>query len=470
MEARRKSEANFSLNLILVIIFIEGFITLSAQVITLRQLIPFVGNTIVVTGTVIAFFLLFLAIGYKKGGEYLDNYLQRLKVNFLYSSFLAGVGLSYLFIEIFFDIALHISTPRVVILILYLLLITSPMVYLLGQTIPIATNLIKGSRVGEISGNALFISTIGSFLGSIVTVVILFNWVGVAYTVFINFLLLSSLVVALAKNNRNERNTKLAVILFTIVTFTCNVGFEKFAFSKTNLYGNYSFEKFDMRTLTGGEIPNPGRVLAMNRGYQSFLNDKNEGFPYLEFIKRVLFKDLKLKNKKILVLGAGGFSLSAAGDYQNEITYVDIDPGIHKLVKDNYLKDIKGSFIARDARLYIKESQKIYDVILTDTFSNSLSLPFHLVTIEHLRNIRKRLSKNGIAIFNIIGDASFNDLYTKRIDNTLRLTFGNCLSNPLEYNPQKRTNIVYICNKNQTARDNVFYTDNKNNSAIDFFD
>ena len=470
MEISRKNEANFSLNLILVIIFVEGFITLSAQVITLRQLIPFVGNTIVVTGTVIAFFLLFLALGYKKGGEYLDNYLQRLKVNFLYSSLLAGVGLSYLFIEIFFYTALYISTSRVAILILYLLLIVSPMVYLLGQTIPITTNLIKGSRVSEISGNALFFSTIGSFLGSIVTVVILFNWVGVAYTVFINFLLLSALVIVLTKNNRNESNTRLAVILFTIITFTFNVGFEKFAFSKTNLYGNYSFENIDMSSLTGEKTPNPGRVLAMNRGYQSFLNDKNEGFPYLEFIKRVLFKDLKLRHKKILVLGAGGFSLSAAGDYQNEITYVDIDPGIHKLVKDNYLEDIKGSFVAKDARLYIKESQKKYDVILTDIFSNSLSLPYHLVTIEHLSNIRKLLYKNGIAIFNIIGDASLNDLYTKRIDNTLRLTFGNCLSNPLEYNPQKRTNIVYICNKNQTARDHVFYTDNKNNSVIDFFD
>ena len=156
MEKVRHIEHSFSLNVILIVIFVEGFITLSAQVITLRQLVPFVGNTIVVTGTVIAFFLLFLALGYKKGGQYSDHYCHRLKFNFLYSSLLAGVGLSYLFIEFFFDMALLMAMPRVVTLVLYLLLIPSPMVYLLGQTIPIATNLTKGSSVGEISGNALF--------------------------------------------------------------------------------------------------------------------------------------------------------------------------------------------------------------------------------------------------------------------------------------------------------------------------
>jgi predicted membrane-bound spermidine synthase len=432
-------------------------------------MIPFVGNNLVVTGTVIAFFLLFLALGYKKGGQYTASYLHHLKVNFFYSSVFLGVGLSYLFIELFFGIALSISISRITTLIVYLLLIVCPMIYFLGQTIPITTNLLRGSRVSEISGNALFLSTIGSFLGSIITVVILFSWLGVAYTVFINFLLLSLLVLSLTKNSQGENVTRLAVISLTIITFLLNVGFEKSVFSKTNLYGNYSFKDMDMRVFTASEIPNPGRVLVMNKGHQSFLNDKNEGFPYLEFIKRVLFKDLKLKNKKILVLGAGGFSLSAGGDYENKITYVDIDTDIYKLVKDNYQEDIKGSFIAMDARMYIKESQEKYDVILTDTFNNGLSVPYHLVTVNHLNNIKNILSKNGIAIFNIIGDASLSDVYSKRIDNTLRYTFGNCLANPIQYTPNKITNIIYICNKNNTAKDRVVYTDNKNNSGIDFF-
>jgi predicted membrane-bound spermidine synthase len=458
----------FSLNLIIIVILIEGFVTLSAQVITLRQLIPFVGNTVIVTGTVIAFFLLFLALGYRKGGQYKKNFLKILKTNFFYSSLLLGFGLSYLFLELFFDVALFVDIPRIIILILYLFVITSPMVYLLGQTIPITTNLAKGSSVGEISGNTLFLSTIGSCFGSIITVVILFNLVGIAYTVFINFILLSLLIFLLSEKNKEDSKMKSSIIIFSIIIFFINIGFETTAFSKTNLYGNYSFEEVDISPLIGEEIPNKGRVLAVNRGFQSFLNNEKKGFPYLEFIKRVLFKDLKLTKKNILVLGAGGFSLSAESDYDNNITYVDIDPDIYQLVKNNFLEKINGDFVASDARIYIKKSKEKYDVIITDTYEG-LSLPFHLITIEHLKNIKSHLSENGLAIFNIIGDASLGDLFTKRIDNTLRHAFGNCLANTIEYNPKKRTNIVYICNINKMAEDNVFYTDNKNMSALDFF-
>lgn len=458
----------FNLNIIIIIIFIEGFVTLSAQVITLRQLIPFVGNTVVVTGTVIAFFLFFLAIGYRKGGKYKTDYLKTLKTNFLYSSLLMGIGLSYLFLELFFNFSLSIDIPRIIILISYLFIITSPMVYLLGQTIPITTNFAKGSNVGEISGNTLFLSTIGSCFGSIITVVILFNLVGVAYTVFINFLLLTLMIILLTGKNEKDNRLKFSIVIYSFIVFTVNIGFENTAFSKTNLYGNYSFRDIDISPLIEEKIPNKGRAMFINKGFQSFLNNKKQGFPYIEFIKRVLFKDLKLTNKNILVLGAGGFSLSAESDHGNKFTYVDIDPEIYKLAKNNYLKKINGKFITSDARIYIKENKEKYDVIITDTFEG-LSIPFHLITIEHLRNIKTHLSKNGIAIFNIIGDASLGDSFTKRIDNTLRHAFGNCLANTIKYNPKEITNIVYICNIKETANDKVFYVDNKNLSTIDLF-
>ena len=123
-----------------------------------------------------------------------------------------------------------------------------------------------------------------------------------------------------------------------------------------------------------------------------------------------------------------------------------------------------------DARLFLKDSKKKYDVIFTDTFSNALSLPFHLLTLEHLNAIKNHLSKKGLAVFNIVGDATFGDLYSKRVDNTLRLVFGNCLAHSIEYDPDKRTNIVYLCNHNHTASDQVIYSDNKNTSGIDFFE
>ena len=77
-----------------------------------------------------------------------------------------------------------------------------------------------------------------------------------------------------------------------------------------------------------------------NNSYSSFINDKKETFPYIEFIKRILFKDLELHDAQILVLGAGGFTLSAEEAHSNYFTYVDIDPKIKSIVEKNFLEKI----------------------------------------------------------------------------------------------------------------------------------
>jgi predicted membrane-bound spermidine synthase len=53
--------------LLYLIVFIEGFCSLGAEVIALRRLVPHVGSAIVVTAPTIGFFLLALALGYAAG-------------------------------------------------------------------------------------------------------------------------------------------------------------------------------------------------------------------------------------------------------------------------------------------------------------------------------------------------------------------------------------------------------------------
>ena len=55
--------------LIPVIVFIEGFSSLGAEIIALRRLVPHVGSSIVVTAPTIGFFLLALALGYAAGAR-----------------------------------------------------------------------------------------------------------------------------------------------------------------------------------------------------------------------------------------------------------------------------------------------------------------------------------------------------------------------------------------------------------------
>lgn len=50
------------------ILILEGFVTISVEILTIRQLIPFYGNSVIITSIIIGIFLLFLAFGYWRGG------------------------------------------------------------------------------------------------------------------------------------------------------------------------------------------------------------------------------------------------------------------------------------------------------------------------------------------------------------------------------------------------------------------
>ena len=134
------------------------------EVLVIRQLIPFVGNSVIVTSLIIGIFLLFLAIGYWRGGQYRSDYRQILLTNFTKAAICLGLGLSYAFTHLFFQaMRIYVALPPLFDLSIYLLLIIAPLVYILGQTVPITTNLFKGQTVGAISGKVLYLSTLGSF-------------------------------------------------------------------------------------------------------------------------------------------------------------------------------------------------------------------------------------------------------------------------------------------------------------------
>jgi hypothetical protein len=65
-----------------------------------------------------------------------------------------------------------------------------PLAWLLGQTVPVLTNLMKHMRTGEASGYALYWSTLGSFLGSVSLSLGVMQWLGVSAAVLTCALLL----------------------------------------------------------------------------------------------------------------------------------------------------------------------------------------------------------------------------------------------------------------------------------------
>lgn len=455
--------------ILLAVILIEGFVTISAEILTIRQLLPMAGSSVIVTSLIIGVFLLFLAYGYRRGGQYQDKYTEILKRNFVVSSVFFSIGLSYVFIYWYFSLFhQYINSHILWSLTTYLLLVTAPLVYILGQTVPITMNIIRHApTVGATGGKILHLSTIGSFLGAVITSLLLMNYLGVAWTIVINCALLAFMVIFLFSDRRIDtiRLVFLGVILF--IAYRFNVVVQNNVLVAANAYGNYAIYKDESAQ---------NKILVVNESRSSSLNEKKQGFPYIEAVKKILFDDLNLQNKDILVLGAGGFTLSAEDPHQNHFVYVDIDNEIKDIVQQNYLKEIHGDFISDDARNYLKKANKKFDAIISDVYSNARTIPAHLITREYFSLINEVLQDQGVAIINIVGRPMLLDDYSFTVDNTIRSVFKKCMVYPLHYTYEP-SNIIYICKKNFELSEkkgavlstSPIYTDDKNSSTLDLF-
>lgn len=114
----------------------------------------------------------------------------------------------------------------------------------------------------------------------------------------------------------------------------------------------------------------------------------------------------KIKRKKdevedCLILGLGGGSAaSLVKNYwpKAKITGVDIDPVMIELGK-KYLGLTKVKVVIEDAEGFVRKDKKKFDLILIDTYTGD-EFPKEFEKEEFLKQIKKKLKKEGMAIFN----------------------------------------------------------------------
>ena len=460
--------------LIPVVVFIEGFCSLGAEIIALRRLAPHIGSSIVVTAPTIGFFLLALALGYAAGAKINDRYLQVVARNFLISALLLGIGFSTPFVNGLFA---HIEPVWLA----YTLLIGGilcPLAWLLGQTVPALTNLMQTRRTGEASGMALYWSTLGSFLGSLGLSVLVMQWLGISAAVALCALFL--LIGALRLQRAPEVSTRgwqvLAVFLAaTLLIIGLNVPLlrgqllnEPQEVTET-AYADYSV--IPTQTADG----EPVRAFKVNSSTASLISD---GSPpryarYIDYLRQTLLNDLKLKNSDILVLGAGGFTLSHR-EPLNRYTFVDIDPKIQTIAEQQFLHEpIRGKFVVDDARHFVtntaKHSGDRFDVVVVDVYSSHHNIPSHLVTREFWHDTRQVLRPNGVLLANLILDSKLQSDYASNVLATIESVYGRCAIEVL-HKDRPLANVEVLCQNggaSLSSKPAKHYTDEKNAADID---
>lgn len=417
------------MKIIFLIILLEGLVSISVEILAIRRVTPFVGSNIINTSFIIGAFLLFLSLGYYKGGKVLKNHFAILGKNLLISQVFISIGLSYIFILNLYE---YVSNSYLFIS-LFSIFIIGPIVYLLGQTIPILSNFFKDKSIGEINGIILFISTFGSFIGSMGTALLAINYLGVNNTI-----VLISFIVFIVNILIYIYSKKFIYIIGSSIVLFISVLINPKLFIKSNNYSD----------ITVVEDVNKTKLyFVVNRSASSSLehNTSKSGAWYIQKLDDYIEQNAKQNHPvDILVAGAGGFTLGLQ-DKINKYTFIDVDKDLQKIAQKYFIKrKINGTFIVSDIRSYLKSINKKYRYIISDVYTYRNSIPALLTTHEYMVDIKNRLTKDGEALFNIIHKSDYSTPFSRNIHKTIHSVF-NCSIIPKKINSSKKTNVLYYC-------------------------
>ena len=476
MTTRRSLFALFAL------IILEGYVVLSSELLAIRMTIPFVGSGTDTVSIIIAAVLMPLAFGYHAGGRFKPGYRdtwhsgriyvsvrEKLITNMLTALIFLLFAISYAFLEFFFFGLIDAGLKhRLALITLYSALFIVTPVYLLGQTIPLTCNFFTRERLAKATGRILFFSTIGSFLGAVLSTLVLMGQIGVNNTAIVNFVILGLLITWFSKEWISIRLILTWALVIAGIVANSNQAMRNMFIVENNQYN----------TIKVRELGSD-RHMFINNNASSMYNNDGGKHEYIDFIERVALDPIwnGEEPKDILVLGAGAFTLGAE-DETNIYDFVDIDASLKEIAEERILQRAlhdNATFHPMPARAFLVETDKKYDVIVLDAYSGGLSLPEHLATQEFFQQVKDRLKDGGKVLANMAVSPNFASKLSRNIDNTMRSVFPH-VSRAVVYENYALweggenliSNVIYIYQHWPDAEnDNEIYTDNKNKVFLD---
>jgi predicted membrane-bound spermidine synthase len=431
------------INLILLfLVFLSGTIALSIEIMAFRLVTPLYGNGVEQTSIIIAVVLLFISLGnyhYPKSKDSLNTLGKSLAIASLYF----GVLFNFQSAKFLYDLAKEIGFNIYFSQIFLCFIVLGPISFIIGTIIPVSLKISSTRAIGKL----IAISTLGAVSGALFTSLGLKYYFSLSTMIIINSILF--LIICLLINRSRYSVLAIASIGFTIYI---------------NLYlvtDRYDIET-GVATYKTFNIKN-GKAFSVNGNYYSSLSLKdNLSSDYNNYIRKSLLAGDKIKD--VLVLGAGGFSLSL-GDKRNSFTYVDLDPKLKEIVKGNFNKDPIGDYYAQDARAFVNQNQKSFDLIVVDVFSaRSNNVPTHLITVEFFRSLKESLNLNGAVALNIVHRGLVSSSKEAHaVIKGLNEVFGVCYIVPMKEESlvlvRKLKNTLAICINNEISTN--YKTDNK---------
>lgn len=415
-----------------------GALVMVVEVMGSRVIGPFFGVSLFVWTSLITVALVALAAGYAAGGILSD---RKSSPDYLYAIILAA-GISVFLIPLMKGVVLKSCLPlglRSGALVSSMVLF-GPSLFLLGCVSPYIVKIAvrEMKNIGRTVGVFYAISTVGSCLGTVSTGFLLIAYFSVSRIFEAAGLVLVFLSAGYFLLFRRKWQPLLCLIipLFLIQpealkskimpdgTRVAEV------FSRDGFYGKVKVVDYSYRTIHTRELVIDGLVQG---GVD--MNNRLPIYEYLYFMEFLPYS-LNPAGKDCLVIGLGAGIIPMWYEKMGIKTdVVDIDPDVVAAAKRYFGFRTSGDVILSDARYYLNTPGKAYDFIILDVF-NGDTTPGHILSIEALRVVKKRMAPEGILAINLIGSLKEETFMTASLIKTVEQVFNTVDIYPA-FDPEK---------------------------------
>ena len=430
------------------ILVAEGYASLATEILALRRMVPWAGSAVSVTAVLLAIYLAALAGGYRRGGLLArrGDPRPRLAVRLSVAGVLAAFWLS----DLGTLAAFGLPVPPLAQVAAYSIVGIAPIGWLLAESVLLAHACAPAHEPSEKAGGIFALSTAGNVLGALLTTFVLLRFLGTAAAaiVLVGGLFLAAAIVSL-------RSIPVAAVAALAVFPALDLWIEATRYVERNAYADYRIV----------ELGDGGRMLEVSGQGASRHDAQGLGWDYAERIERTL---CEAGETRVLVLGAAGMTLGKGADCALDITFVDIDPAQERIAERFLEMPAReaGRFEAGDARAWLRGAAGGWEAIVVDTYSNSRTLPQHLLTAEFYRLARSRLVDGGSLYVNHL-TWPHDALFRTRAERTLRSVFADCSAWPVGIEQGRgwhealagSGNLLFRCRKSGLDGDRAIYSD-----------
>ncbi len=404
-----------------------GGLVMVIEILGSRVIGPFFGASLFVWTSLITVTLVALAAGYAAGGVLSD---RKPSPAYLYGIILCS-GVLTLLVPVLKGPVLKatVSWGLRTGAFASSLALFGPALFLLGCVSPYLVRIAAREmrNIGRTVGVFYAISTVGSFVGTVLTGFVLIAYFGVNAI----FTVTGTLLIALSAGYFlvfRKKVAVLAALVLPLLLFHQEGPVSKVmangtrvtkVFSKDTHYGNLKVVDYSLGDKRHRELMIDGLI----QGGMD-VNDRQSVYEYAYYLEFLPY-GINPSGKNCLVIGLGAGLVPVWYEARGVRTdIVDIDPDVVAIAKDYFGFAVSGDIIIADARYYLNTSSKQYDYIILDVF-NGDTTPGHILSLEALELVKARLTEKGILAINLIGSLKRENFMTASIIRTLEKVFRN---------------------------------------------